>query len=123
MRVVEFVVPFRCGWCIRSSRRRRAGWKRRIDGRLRAKISIHSLAFCAPSAVTATTGIVAVVAVIVVTVVVVVIVSVIVVVVVVSTSSTSSAAGVVRVRWIIAIGRRLLLIVVVLVPTIRRRCL
>ena len=38
-------------------------------------------------------------------------------------SSTSSAAGVVRVRWIIAIGRRLLLIVVVLVPTIRRRCL
>lgn len=95
VRVIEFVVSFGSGRGVGGTRGRCAGRERRIDGRVRAKISIHSLAFCAPSAVTATTGIVAVVAVIVVTVVVVVIVSVIVVVVVVSTSSTSSAAGVV----------------------------
>ena len=131
--VIEFVVSFGSGRGVGGTRGRCAGRERRIDGRLRAKISIHSLAFCAPSGVTADTGVVVVVAVIVVAVVVVVIiiVSVIVVVVVVSTT-TSSATGVVRVRWILAVGRRLvlllLLIVIVLVPTIRcswhrRRCL
>ena len=133
MWVIEFVVSFGSGRGVGGTRGRCAGRERRIDGRLRAKISIHSLAFCAPSGVTADTGVVVVVAVIVVAVVVVVIiiVSVIVVVVVVSTT-TSSATGVVRVRWILAVGRRLvlllLLIVIVLVPTIRcswhrRRCL
>lgn len=134
VRVIEFVVSFGSGRGVGGTRGRCAGRERRIDGRLRAKISIHSLAFCAPSGVTADTGVVVVVAVIVVAVVVVVviiIVSVTVVVVVVSTT-TSSATGVVRVRWILAVGRRLvlllLLIVIVLVPTIRcswhrRRCL
>ena len=135
VRVIEFVVSFGSGRGVGGTRGRCAGRERRIDGRLRAKISIHSLAFCAPSGVTADTGVVVVVPVIVVPVVVVVvviiIVSVIVVVVVVSTT-TSSATGVVRVRRILAVGRRLvlllLLIVIVLVPTIRcgwhrRRCL
>lgn len=136
VRVIEFVVSFGSGRGVGGTRGRCAGRERRIDGRVRAKISIHSLAFCAPSGVTADTGVVVVVAVIVVAVVVVVvvviiIVSVTVVVVVVSTT-TSSATGVVRVRRILAVGRRLvlllLLIVIVLVPTIRcswhrRRCL
>jgi len=136
VRVIEFVVSFGSGRGVGGTRGRCAGRERRIDGRVRAKISIHSLAFCAPSGVTADTGVVVVVAVIVVAVVVVVvvviiIVSVTVVVVVVSTT-TSSATGVVRVRRILAVGRRLvlllLLIVIVLVSTIRcswhrRRCL
>lgn len=136
VRVIEFVVSFGSGRGVGGTRGRCAGRERRIDGRLRAKISIHSLAFCAPSGVTADTGVVVVVpvivvAVVVVVVVVIIIVSVTVVVVVVSTT-TSSATGVVRVRRILAVGRRLvlllLLIVIVLVPTIRcgwhrRRCL
>ena len=136
VRVIEFVVSFGSGRGVGGTRGRCAGRERRIDGRVRAKISIHSLAFCAPSGVTADTGVVVVVAVIVVAVIVVVvvviiIVSVTVVVVVVSTT-TSSATGVVRVRRILAVGRRLvlllLLIVIVLVSTIRcswhrRRCL
>lgn len=136
VRVIEFVVSFGSGRGVGGTRGRCAGRERRIDGRVRAKISIHSLAFCAPSGVTADTGVVVVVpvivvAVVVVVVVVIIIVSVTVVVVVVSTT-TSSATGVVRVRRILAVGRRLvlllLLIVIVLVPTIRcswhrRRCL
>ena len=135
VRVIEFVVSFGSGRGVGGTRGRCAGRERRIDGRLRAKISIHSLAFCAPSGVTADTGVVVVVAVIVVAVVVVVIIIVsviVVVVVVVVSTTTSSATGVVRVRRILAVGRRLvlllLLIVIVLVPTIRcswhrRRCL
>lgn len=136
VRVIEFIVSFGSGRGVGGTRGRCAGRERRIDGRVRAKISIHSLAFCAPSGVTADTGVVVVVpvivvAVVVVVVVVIIIVSVTVVVVVVSTT-TSSATGVVRVRRILAVGRRLvlllLLIVIVLVPTIRcswhrRRCL
>ena len=136
VRVIEFVVSFGSGRGVGGTRGRCAGRERRIDGRVRAKISIHSLAFCAPSGVTADTGVVVVVpvivvAVVVVVVVVIIIVSVTVVVVVVSTT-TSSATDVVRVRRILAVGRRLvlllLLIVIVLVPTIRcswhrRRCL
>ena len=136
VRVIEFVVSFGSGRGVGGTRGRCAGRERRIDGRVRAKISIHSLAFCAPSGVTADTGVVVVVpvivvAVVVVVVVVIIIVSVTVVVVVVSTT-TSSATGVVRVRRILAVGRRLvlllLLIVIALVPTIRcswhrRRCL
>ena len=136
VRVIEFVVSFGSGRGVGGTRGRCAGRERRIDGRLRAKISIHSLAFCAHSGVTADTGVVVVVpvivvAVVVVVVVVIIIVSVTVVVVVVSTT-TSSATGVVRVRRILAVGRRLvlllLLIVIVLVHTIRcgwhrRRCL
>lgn len=137
VRVIEFVVSFGSGRGVGGTRGRCAGRERRIDGRVRAKISIHSLAFCAPSGVTADTGVVVVVAVIVVAVVVVVVVVVIIivsvtVVVVVVSTTTSSATGVVRVRRILAVGRRLvlllLLIVIVLVPTIRcswhrRRCL
>lgn len=135
VRVIEFVVSFGSGRGVGGTRGRCAGRERRIDGRLRAKISIHSLAFCAPSGVTADTGVVVVVPVIVVAVVVVVIIIVsviVVVVVVVVSTTTSSTTGVVRVRWILAVGRRLvlllLLIVIVLVPTIRcswhrRRCL
>ena len=136
VRVIEFVVSFGSGRGVGGTRGRCAGRERRIDGRVRAKISIHSLAFCAPSGVTADTGVVVVVpvivvAVVVVVVVVIIIVSVTVVVVVVSTT-TSSATSVVRVQRILAVGRRLvlllLLIVIVLVPTIRcswhrRRCL
>ena len=137
VRVIEFVVSFGSGRGVGGTRGRCAGRERRIDGRVRAKISIHSLAFCAPSGVTADTGVVVVVPVIVVAVVVVVVVVVIIivsvtVVVVVVSTTTSSATGVVRVRRILAVGRRLvlllLLIVIVLVPTIRcswhrRRCL
>ena len=137
VRVIEFVVSFGSGRGVGGTRGRCAGRERRIDGRVRAKISIHSLAFCAPSGVTADTGVVVVVAVIVVAVVVVVVVVVIIivsvtVVVVVVSTTTSSATRVVRVRRILAVGRRLvlllLLIVIVLVPTIRcswhrRRCL
>lgn len=132
VRVIEFVVSFGSGRGVGGTRGRCAGRERRIDGRVRAKISIHSLAFCAPSGVTADTGVVVVVPVIVVAVVVVIIIVSVTVVVVVVSTTTSSATGVVRVRRILAVGRRLvlllLLIVIVLVPTIRcswhrRRCL
>ena len=65
--VIEFVVSFGSGRGVGGTRGRCAGRERRIDGRVRAKISIHSLAFCAPSGVTADTGVVVVVPVIVVT--------------------------------------------------------
>lgn len=132
VRVIEFIVSFGSGRGVGGTRGRCAGRERRIDGRVRAKISIHSLAFCAPSGVTADTGVVVVVPVIVVAVVVVIIIVSVTVVVVVVSTTTSSATGVVRVRRILAVGRRLvlllLLIVIVLVPTIRcswhrRRCL
>ena len=132
VRVIEFVVSFGSGRGVGGTRGRCAGRERRIDGRVRAKISIHSLAFCAHSGVTADTGVVVVVPVIVVAVVVVIIIVSVTVVVVVVSTTTSSATGVVRVRRILAVGRRLvlllLLIVIVLVPTIRcswhrRRCL
>ena len=43
--VIEFVVSFGSGRGVGGTRGRCAGRERRIDGRVRAKISIHSLAF------------------------------------------------------------------------------
>ena len=127
MRVVEFVaVTFGSRRSVRRTWGRRAGRERRVDRSRRAKISIHSLAFCAPPRVTTADGITIVVAVVA------IIISVVVVAVVISSiTTTTSAAGVVRVRRILtatAIGRLilLLLIIIVLVPTTcchRWRCL